>query len=811
MKNIILVGYFVLTSVATFSQTLNITGEVFDSNKKPIEGAVVSLLKSKDSSFVKASITDLEGKFEFLNQKESSYFLTITHVGFQKYTHPVFALTNQPLEIPAIQLVEDSKTLNEVTVTAKKPFVQRLIDRTIVNPDALISNAGANSLEVLEKAPGVQVDFNGIISLKGKPGVVVFIDDKPTYLSAADLANYLRSLPSGSIETIEIMTNPPAKYDAAGNAGVINIKLKRNTIKGFNGGFNVNYGQGRYARTNNSLNFNYRINKINFFTNASFNINNTYQDLTITRQYFKPTGELNSGFTQNSYLKRQPSGANIKLGMDYYINKKATMGLVFSALRNPNQTPILNNAKITNGRGEVTSLNEAKLNPADKVFRNGSANMNFSYKFDSTGKELTTNLDYIAYDSEHNQSLLNNTFTPDRVFVGGSILNSSLPSKINIKTAKIDYSNPLKNGGKIETGFKTSFVNTENVAAFFDFIDKQNVPNYEFSNNFIYDENINAAYLNYSIEGKKWGFQAGLRYESTDIKGNQLGNKVVKDSTFKRDYSNLFPTLYVSYKLDTTGTNQLSFSYGRRIDRPDYQSMNPFTYPMDRFTLYGGNPFLRPTFSDNFEIAHTYKGTITTTLEYSYLKDPINETIEQGTNVFYSRPGNVGEQKTFGLSVSGGFKPAKWWTVQLYTEVRYNQFQAVLYNQNLNNTGTYWYFAPTNLFQISKLWSAELAGVYQTSVYTGQFVTIPVWNMRFAIARKILKEKANIKFGVSDIFYTNQVGGNIKSLANSTASWYSYFDSRVATIAFGWRFNKGKTLKARPSGGSETEQNRVRG
>lgn len=803
--------FFIFLSNTIFAQNGKITGEVFGIDQKPIEGAVVSLLKSKDSSFVKASIADLEGKFEFLNQKEGVYFLTITHVGFQKYTHPIFTLANSVLEIPSIQLVEDAKTLSEVTVSAKKPFVERRIDRTIINPDALISNAGANSLEVLEKAPGVQVDFNGLISLKGKPGVVIFIDDKPTYLSPSDLANYLRSLPSGSIETIEIMTNPPAKYDAAGNAGVINIKLKRNKTKGLNGGFNVNYGQGRYARTNNSLNFNYRINEINFFTNASYNINNTYQDLTITRQYFKTSGELNSGFTQNSYLKRQPSGANIKLGMDYYINKKATMGVVFSALRNPNQTPIFNNARITNGKGELTSLNEAVLNPADKVFRNGSANVNFSYKFDSTGKELTTNLDYIAYDSEHNQSLLNNTFTPNRVFLGGSILNSSLPAKINIKTAKIDYTNPFKNGGKIETGLKTSFVNTENVAAFFDFIDNQNVPNYEFSNNFIYDENINAAYLNYSIEGKKWGFQAGLRYESTDIKGNQLGNKVVKDSIFNRDYSSLFPTVYVSYKLDTTGTNLLSFSYGRRIDRPDYQSMNPFTYPMDRFTLYGGNPFLRPTFSDNFEIAHTYKGRITTTLEYSYLKDPINETIEQGTNVFYSRPGNVGEQKMLGLSVSGGFQPAKWWTIQLYTEVRYNQFRAVLYNQNLDNSGTYWYFAPTNLFQINKLWSAELAGVYQTRVYTGQFVTIPVWNMRFAIARKILKEKANIKFGVSDIFYTNQVGGDIKSLANSTASWFSYFDSRVATIAFGWRFNKGKALKARPSGGSETEQSRVKG
>ena len=192
-----------------------------------------------------------------------------------------------------------------------------------------------------------------------------------------------------------------------------------------------------------------------------------------------------------------------------------------------------------------------------------------------------------------------------------------MPSTINIKTAKLDYLHPIKSGGKIEVGAKTSFVDTKNIAEFYDVVDKKPLPNYEFSNDFNYKENINAVYANYSKDFKRLSVQAGLRFESTDIQGIQLGNKLIKDSTFTRSYSNLFPTFYVLYKLDTTDRHQLSFSYGRRIDRPDYQSMNPFTYPMDRFTLYGGNPFLRPTFSNNFELSHTYKNTITTSLEYS--------------------------------------------------------------------------------------------------------------------------------------------------------------------------------------------------
>jgi iron complex outermembrane recepter protein len=800
---------FAVLQTLLYAQTGTMNGKILDTGNKPVEGAIISLLRTQDSSFVKTAISENNGAFELLQIKPGDFFLAITCTGFAPYSSTSIQLTLENLQIPPIQLSESNQQLKEVTVVARKPFVEKKIDRTIINPDALISNAGANSLEVLEKAPGIQVNPDGIISLKGKQGVAVFIDDKPTYLSDADLANYLRSLPAGTIQTIEIMTNPPAKYDAAGNAGVINIKIKKTKAEGFNGGVSIGYGQGFYARSNNNVNFNYRVNKVNLFTNAGWIMNNSYQDLTIWRRYFDGQGVLNSAFTQQSYIKKQNQAANLRLGMDYYISDKTVVGLVFSGARNPSRKEITNNARITDANGVLQALNEAQC-PSDLLWKNGNANLNFSHQFDSKGKSLSANFDYLNYRSTLTQSLTSEVFNPVKESLGRSILDSSLPSDIDIQSAKVDYTHPLKKGGTMELGAKSSWVNTSNIADFFDVVDNENIPNYAFSNNFKYRENINAAYLNANKSIKKWTFQAGLRFENTSIEGNQLGNVQVKDSIFTRDYNSLFPTFYAEHPLDTGGLHVLGFSYGRRIDRPDYMSMNPFTYPMDRFTLYGGNPFLRPTFSNNFELSHTYKNMVTTTLQLSVAKDIINETIEQRNNIFYSRPGNIGEQLSYGISVNGAIPIKKWWTFQMYSELMHNDFESVLYGQTLKNKGTYWYVQPTCMFQINAKWNAELGGVYQTRIYSGQFVLIPVGNVRAAVACKILKDKGTIKLNVSDLFYTNQPGGDIKGLGDSAANWYSLLDTRVATVTFSYRFSKGQTLRARQSGGAESEQKRVR-
>ena len=811
MKLVLLLLSFLLSNILN-AQNGKISGKVAGEANKNMDGSVVTLLTSKDSSYVKTNFCNAEGRFEFELVKEGNYLLMVTYVGYKKYYSSVINVAgNQPdIQLPEIILQTASKDLEGVTITAQKPFVQRKIDRTIINPDALIGNTGANSLEVLEKAPGVMVDADGNISLKGKPGVMIFIDDKPTYLAAADLAGYLRSLPSGSIETIEIMTNPPAKYDAAGNAGAINIRLKKNKAKGINGGISLSYGQGRYLRTNNSFNLNYRINKVNFFTNIGFNENNSYQDLTINRLYYTPNGVYNSGFTQNSYIKKEAKGRNIKLGMDYYLSDKTTLGVVLTGFINPFFSPVTNNAKVLDNNNNTVSIVEA-TNPSDKKMKSGSMNLNYAYKIDKKGRELSANLDYIQYNSTQTQTLVNATFNPGYVLQSKSVLSSSLPADITIQTAKVDYTNPLKKGGKAEAGFKTSFVSTDNIADFFDVANNIQTPNYEFSNRFKYNENINAAYVNYSKEGKKLSLQAGLRLENTNIKGNQFGNPQRTDSSFTRNYSSLFPTLYLSYKFDTTDKHQLGFSFGRRIERPNYQDLNPFTYPLDRYTYYGGNPFLVPTFSYNLELSHTYKNFLTTTFEYSIANNLIQETNEQKGTIYYSRPGNFGRQTAYGITVNGTFKLSKWWTLLLYSELKSLGYKSIIYGQTLDESRVYWYVGPTNQFTITKTLSAELAGSYQTRILVAQFLTIPVWQMRLGLAQKIWKGKGTVKLNVNDMFYTNQPGGDIRNIANSKANWLSYLDSRVISFAISYRFNKGKSLNARQSGGSDTEKGRVKG
>lgn len=369
---------------------------------------------------------------------------------------------------------------------------------------------------------------------------------------------------------------------------------------------------------------------------------------------------------------------------------------------------------------------------------------------------------------------------------------------------------PLAKGGKWDAGAKSSFVQTDNTADFFDVINNQPQPNYEFSNRFKYKENINAAYLNFSKDWKYFSVQAGLRIENTNIKGHQLGNPVVKDSSFERNYTNAFPTIFVLYRLDSVQKHQLGFSAGRRINRPNYQDLNPFTYPLDRYTYYGGNPFLEPTFSYNFEISHTYKNKITTTLEYGIANNLIQETNEQRGTIYYSRPGNFGKQISYGIDVNANFPIQKWWTLQLYTELKNLTFRSDVYGQKLDEGRFYWYVGPTNQFIITPKLSAELAGSYQTRVLVGQFLTIPVWQVRAGLSYKVLKGKGSLRLNVSDIFYTNQPGGDIRNIANSKANWLSLLDSRVATIAFSYRFNKGKSLNARQSGASDAEKGRVK-
>jgi hypothetical protein len=787
-----------------------ISGSVLDDAKKPLDGATVILLVAKDSVVVNTQLVNPDGSFTFQNLKDDTYLIKATYVGYKNYrSGDVIVSQQKPVNLPAFILSSTGKTLNEVAVTAQKSYIQQKIDRTVVNVGALISNTGANALEVLEKTPGVQVDADGNITYKGKSGVLVMIDDKPTYLSAANLATYLRSLPSSSLDQIELMDNPPAKYDAAGNAGVINIKTKKNTIRGFNAVVSADYAQGFYGRTNESINLNYRVNKVNLFANLAYNEQRTFRRLEIDRDYFDANGNPTSSLKDISYFRPTSNNTNIKVGMDYFISPKTTWGVVFTGdiSTDHDNSPVYSLLYGQNGAldSTINTLNTSKNN-----FNSKGINLNYTHKFDSTGRTLTFDLDYIRDVSGSNQLFVNNTFLPNGTLTNSRTLSDNLPAIINIYSAKADYSHPFKGKAKLEAGVKSSYVNTDNAANYFNVINNVSTIDYNNTNRFLYKENINAAYVNFNKNFGRFSVQTGLRLENTNGNGHQLGNAQKADSLFINHYTDLFPTAYFSYNLDTAGHNVLVLSYGRRIGRPNYGSLNPFTFFVDEFTYFSGNPFLKPQFTDNYKLAYSFKSLFTVAVAYNHTADVQGETIHKSGDIFISTQGNIGQQKILDFSVNTNFQPAKWWSVNLYAEVYKNTYQGAFYTGYLNQSGNTFAANGNNQFTLSKTWSAELSGFYDSGGTYGQFVTIPKGMLNAAIQKKILNNKGSIKLNMRDIFHTFSPSGTITNIVGANATFHNFLDTQVATLAFTYSFGKSTNVpQKRETGGADSEQGRA--
>lgn len=691
------------------------------------------------------------------------------------------------------------------------PFVVQKADKTVVNPDALITNAGGNALDALSKSPGVTIDENGNVKLRGKSGVIIFIDDKPTYLSGSELENYLKSLPTSAVKQIEIMTNPPAKYEAAGNAGVINIVTRRSKLKGLNGNLNLNYGQGTYARTSDNLNLNYNTSKFALFSNMSFAYGENYHDLTIGRHFKNPDGSPKSSFVQNTYLKGQNKSYNARIGFDYYLSEKSTIGIVTKGLINPSKRPRYNFAEVRDANGSLSQTVLADNNE-ETDFRNGSLTLNFRHRFDKPEQMLTADLDYVAYSSEITQLYKNTIDDLAGPNDYSDLQNGSVPSEIEIYAFKTDYTTPLKGGAKLDFGAKVSYTKTDNDAVYTITTPTGGTqPNYDLSNHFFYDEVISAAYVSYSRSFGKLDVQAGLRFEDTQLEGRQLGNPVKPYSEFRNNYNALFPTVYLSYKIDSLATKTVNLNYGKRVDRPFYRDLNPFSSPLDPYTIYEGNPYLKPTFSHNFSLAYNYKELLSATFTYAYTKDNINETIEIIGGTYYSRPNNIGKSNQLALSLQSRFNPAKWLTTVVYTEVNYAHYKSQLYSPPLDAKGTYWFINATNSIVFSKKWSGEISGQYITNSVDTQFKVGDYGFVNIGLQRKILKDMGTLKLNLSDVLYTNQIRGRINNLVDTDANWYGYRDTRVLTIGFSYRFGKNTSGKAKyNANGSESEQNRVR-
>lgn len=799
------------SGIAVAQTSGKINGKIMDAGHLPVEAAVVTLLLAEENSLVKTQFSEQDGSFEFSNIKQNKYKITIEYLGYKKYESQAITVAQETISLGEINLQpSEANTLNEVVIQKQKNFVERKIDRTVVNVDAMISNAGADAMEVLEKSPGIIVEENGTIKLKGKSGVMVFIDDKPTYLSGADLEVYLKSLPASTLDQIEIMTNPPAQYDAAGSAGIINIKTKKSKTRGFNGSVTSRISQGKRTHYRDGLNLNYTDNKIRVFGNINYANQKFVSDLDIFRRYKNEDGSTKSLFDQNTIMREKVTSGNAKIGMDYYASEKSTFGMSLIGLIKSGNEKKAGRSILTNAFGVLDSTIVADNREKNK-FKNGGINLNFRHEFDSLGRKITMDADYIKYENEIDQNFKNYIFQPDNSLSEQDELRGNLPSNISIYTFKSDYIHPFKNQGKLEAGYKISYSKTDNIADYADVIDNIPVPNYDSSNHFKYDETINAVYLNYSQNFKRFAFQSGLRLETTISKGNQLGNIVKPASKFKRDYTNLFPTLFLSYKLDSVGDNQMVLSYGKRINRPYFQDLNPFLSPLDKFTYYSGNPFLSPSFSHNVELTYNYKSLFSTTLAYIKSKDEINETIEINEGIYYSRPGNIGKSEILSINASLDFPITGWLSTNIYSEVVHTSYKSQLYTENLDTQGTFYFFSVFNRFKFNQGWSGEIGGRYTSNIESAQFTVGSRGLVNFAIQKKILKDKGSLKFAFNDIFYTNINSGTINNLKLTDATYRNQGDTRFAALTFSYSFGKSfKTRENHETTGSESEQNRVK-
>jgi iron complex outermembrane recepter protein len=797
--------------MATAQAGSKISITILNEQKQGLENATVELRKSKDSSLVKAAITDRSGVAEFENIKAGAYLLRTSMVNYVPQYSAVFTVGSD-MQIPAMVLQAASGEMKGVTVTGKKPFIQKLSDRIVVNVENSIVSAGASALDVLERSPGVNVDQNDVISLRGRSGVIIMIDGKPTAMSGADLANYLRGLPSAAIERIDIITNPSAKYDAAGNSGIIDIRMKKDQRLGTNGTFTAGYGQGIYPKTNAGTTFNYRNKKVNVFGNYNYAYRFGLNHLVLDRNFYTDNGVFNGQDLKDNYNKSTFGSHTTRLGADFFPSKKTIIGFVVNGNFNHFKRTNDNKSTVIDQNKQPTSTFQTQARNNDHG-KNIVANANLKHTIDSTGKELTTDVDYGIYNSNSLSTIATQYYKLDGSSLQPDyILDGDQDGKLKLFTIKSDYVNPLRKNAKFEAGYKLSFVSADNDAKFWNVSNGTPVNDESKTNHFYYKENNNAAYFNYSRDFKKFDLQVGLRAEQTNITTRQAYGNINWDSS----YLQLFPSAFFNYKLKEDKT--IGVSVSRRIDRPGYNQLNPFLFLIDVTTYSTGRPGLLPQFTWSYELSYTVKN-LNFTLGYSHTTNSQNIAIAKFRDVFPNIPSednvtvqipiNLSSSDYVGLTVSAPIRVTKWWNMINNANVYYQQFNGSLGITRLAKGRPAADVRTNNTFTLKKGWTAELNASLNSGGQYGFMVTEPQWALSAGVQKLIMKGKGTVRFNITDIFWTNLPQAVI-TYDNYIEKWHAWRETRVANLTFTYRFGNSKVQQARRrSTGSEEERQRA--
>ncbi len=781
----------IVLSTSLFAQT-KISGSVYE-RKIPLEGVSVLALKALDSSYVTGTTTDSTGRFSFQGLNPGHYIFSFSRVGYKrKYSNQLIE-ENVDVKQAKTILEKEDLLLGAITVTAKRSPFKIEAGKTTVNVSSATLGSDGSILNVLSKIPGVLIQRDGTVLLNGQAGANVMIDDKLTYLTGENLINFLRSIPSSSVDKIELISQPSARYDANGTSGFINIQRKKKTDQGLNGTVSTNIEIGKRSRQNQSTSISFHRNKMSIFTDYSFYNGKDFLLINSSRQYFDNGQADPTGLRLDMKANRQFSSRShyFKSGIDYEFSEKLSAGahLYSNWFQRKKEELAISDFYLGRTVSDST-LNTDNLQQVKHHNLSGGANL--IYKWTKKVKwETFFNFQlFDQRDALDQQSILH---SPNRPSQPDALLGIT-GGYINIYNGQTNLNYDISDNLTLSTGLKTSWVKINSEALYKTKHSQQWQEDERLSSGFIYNEHINAGYLQVN---KKWSSKfssdIGLRLEDTGVSGYYISNK--KDSVLNQSYLYGFPTFNARYLLKNE--QSVSFQYGRRIVRPNYRDMNPFIEVNDRFLQEKGNTELNPELIDNFEGTWLIKSQYALILFYSSRKNPIAKSYlaDPENKSTIVMPLNLSRSRSAGLRASlNSLKPVKWWTAHVNLSLIYKQFQW----KELGETESNQLFTPTvqvnNQFSLPYNWSVEASGYYNGHMAEGQAKMGSLWSVSVGARKNLLDKKLSLYIYANDIFLTNRPRIDLRNRFIE-GSYSERRDSRMIGITAMYRFSSGNKTK----------------
>lgn len=792
-------------SLITVVAQTRIQGLVTDVNGKPFHSANVILIQARDSQMVKGTITTSSGTFQFDNVKPGNYRITANFIGYKQFYTDLLNISGpDATTIAPIKLEELGVALNEVVISAKKPLYELKSDRMVINVQSSIVAVGGTALDVLERSPGVIVNKqNNTISMNGKDGVVVMINGKLTNMPLSTVVQLLEGMNAGNIEKIELITTPPAKYDAEGNAGYINIVMVNNPAQGTNGSYSLSMGYGKGETSLASLNFNHRKAKVNFYGDYSFNRTSQLQSFNSYRQV------RNNGVSvENSSVSERDPVVNMhngRLGVDYEASKKTVLGGLFTLNDRKWTMDAVNDVRILNNSQLDTSLNI--VNDELNRWRNYSMNLNAQHTFKDTAV-ISVNLDYLHYDQNNPSNYLNSYYTGSGGFLFDNETKSGKKTPISMWVSNADYSKKI--GGKVdlELGVKAGIYRFTNDVRVERFLSDSWIGDPTLTAKYNLREQIAAAYASLNLPvTSKMNMKFGMRYEHTS---SNLGS-VEKQNIVDRKYGKLFPTFYISQKI--SDKQSLNLSYSKRITRPTFNDMAPFVIFIDPNTFFSGNAALQPSISNSISSSYNYKSYI---FSIGYSQDKLaiaqfQSRIDSTINREILTSENLKNVKSVSATLALPVELTNWWNIQNTVIARWQQVNATFNNQPVRIEKQNLQAVSTHNFKLPKDFSVELTGFYLTSDLFGKAILKPFGTVNLGVQKKINGEKNVFSFNISDLLNTGEFKVySILPEQNINTSFKGRFDQRTFKISYSRQFGNTKLTGARDrKTGSEEERRRV--